>query len=465
MKKALNPKSLRLYWLILLVFFKRNKIWLGVLFISAFLVIFGQMKFQLFYNSNQLSLGFIGTYQEHDLPEEVTKLISDSLVEVDDKGKVSPKLAAGWETNNDATSFKFKLKDNLKWADGSTIKSQDLVFNIPNTQPSTPDDKTLQFNLKEPYSPLSSLLTRPLIKRGSMMGTGPYRITSIEKSRIFITKIELKPVDSSMPVIYIRFYPNEKVALTGFNLGEIQALFGISNPKVFSDNPKINLKQKTDYSRIVTILFQTKDPNLSSRSLRQALSYATEVIKGEEMANNPYPHNSWAYDSEAKKYLSNPEEAKLALGRAKASISEEKLKEEIILTTTPNLENVGAQVVNNWKSLGLNAKLRIESGIAQNFQSLLITQSIPSDPDQYTLWHATQEKTNLTKYNSKRADKDLEDGRKAITEEERKEKYFDFQKTLLEDAPAVFLYFPKYNIAYLKKVEANLNKILKLITN
>ncbi|EKD90004.1 MAG: Extracellular solute-binding protein, family 5 [uncultured bacterium] len=141
---------------------------------------------------------------------------------------------------------------------------------------------------------------------------------------------------------------------------------------------------------------------------------------------------------------------------------EDKLASEIILTATPNLEEVGKEIIGSWKKLGFDAKLRVESGIPQNFQALLITQSIPIDPDQYFLWHGTQTKTNLTRYNSKRVDKDLEDGRKIVTEEERKEKYFDFQKTLLEDTPATFLYFPKYNIVYLKKVEPLLEKIPNL---
>ena len=115
-----------------------------------------------------------------------------------------------------------------------------------------------------------------------------------------------------------------------------------------------------------------------------------------------------------------------------------------------------------WQELGLNAKLRVESGIPQNFQALLITQIIPQDPDQYQLWHSTQTLTNLSKYSSPRADKDLEDGRKTASEEERKEKYMDFQKVLMEDAPATFLYYPKYNIIYLKKIEGLLSKILPI---
>ncbi len=459
----LKLNNLKLFSLILIKIIKRNKLQflagLGIIFLVFFL----QFKFKLFYEPNSITLGFIGTYQEHDLPQEVTHLLSQGLVESGGDGKVHGKLVSNWETNDIATSFKFKLKNGLKWLDQTPIKASDLHFSIPNTEVAYPDDKTIQFNLKEPYSPLPSLLTKSLFKKNTLVGTGPYRIAKIEKSRIFITKLDLVSDDPGLPKISIRFYPNEKVAVTGFNLGEVQALFGFNNSKSFDNNLLIKIKQKVDYSKIVTILFNTgKDSVFFNRSLRQALAFGAPKIEGEQEANNPYPPFLWAYNPDSKKYLSNPAEAKSALERAKSSLSEDKLKQEIILTTTSNLEPVANKIASSWRELGLRVKTRVEEGIAQNFETLLITQSIPLDPDQYFLWHATQAKTNLTKYDSKRADKDLEDGRKIVNEEERKQKYFDFQRTLLEDAPAVFLYFPKNNIAYLKKKEKVLDKVLSL---
>lgn len=456
----MNFKSVRLFVLIVFEYLKRNLIWAAgglafVIILVAFLT-----KFNFFHSPNVIRIGLVGTYQEHDLPHEVTKLLSSGLVEASGDGKIKPFLVNGWETNNDATSFKFKLKD-LKWADNSVLKSSDLEFSIPNTNISYPDDKTVQFDLKESYSPLPSLLIRPIFKKGTLIGIGPYKIAKIEKSRIFITKLILEPRDNKSPTIIIRFYPNEKIAVTGFHLGEVQVLMGLSNPKLVNLNSLVSVKQTVDYSKIVTVLFQTIDPLLRNRSLRQALAFQAPKIDNEEVANNPFPPESWARNSDAKKYLSDPEEAQSALARAKTSLTDDNLKSELILTTTPNLEEVGKTVVASWKKLGLDSKLRVESGIPQNFQALLITQGIPIDPDQYFLWHATQTKTNLTKYDSKRVDKDLEDGRKIITEDERKIKYFDFQKTLLEDAPVVFLYFPKYNVVYLKKIEPLLNIIIQ----
>jgi len=222
-------KNLRLYFLISLEYFKRN--WQLVLFGTAvFLVsVFFAIKFNLISTSVIFSEGFIGTYQQHDLPLEVTRLISSGLVEATKDGKVVPKLAASWQTNSDATQFTFKLKPDLRWSDGSIVKSSDLEIVIPDVEVSYPNDKEVLIKLKESYSPFPTLLTKPLYKRGSLMGVGPYQVTKIEKSRIFITKILLTPVDSKLPTVAVRFYPNEKVAITGFNLGEVQVLLGFSN--------------------------------------------------------------------------------------------------------------------------------------------------------------------------------------------------------------------------------------------
>lgn len=454
MFKIPSPQLLRVALLIFLSYIKRNKGRTLLALIAALLLVFIQVQFGIFRKDYSLRIGMVGTYQEHDLPQEVAKLISKPLF---------PELVEGWDINNDATEFRFKLKDGLLWSDGSEVKSSELNFNIPNTQLSFPDEKTLQFMLKESYSPLPSLLIRPIFKKGSLLGTGPYQVSKVEKSRIFITKITLTAKSADLPAVYIRFYPSEKVAVAGLSLGEVQALLGATNPNVFEDNPQVRIIRKTDFGKIVTLLYNTADAALSNRSLRQTLSFQSPLIEEEEVANNPYPPNSWAYDKDSKKFLSNTDEAKAALERAKSSLPQENLKAEFNLTTTPNLERVGEKIISAWKELGLRVNLRIESGIPQNFQILLITQSIPQDPDQYFLWHSSQKRTNLSKYDSKRVDKDLEDGRKALTEEERKMSYFDFQKTLLEDAPATFLYFPKYNIVYLKKKESLLNKVLSLI--
>ncbi len=458
----MNFKALKLSFLIAFEYTKRNSKWFIFGLISLPILFFVEYKFGLLFSDSILRVGLVGTYQEHDIPQDVTKLLSRGLVKAGLDAKMNPDLVEGWSVNNDATEFKFTLKDNLYWADGTKLVASDISVAIPNAESFVLDEKTIQFKLKESYSPFPSLLTKPIFKKGTLIGTGPYKVEKVEKSKIFITKLTLISEKEGLTTLQIRFYPSESVARTGFNMGEVSVLMGFSNQHMMLDNPQLKLKQEIDYSKVVVVLFSTKDPLLSNRSVRQALSFAAPIIEGEQVANNPYPAHFWVYNPDSKKYLSNMDEAKKAMSRAKSSVPEDKLKGELILTTTPNLEEVAKKIEVAWKALGFDVKLRVESGVPQNFQAMLITQGIPQDPDQYFLWHSTQEKTNQAKYSSLRVDKDLEEGRKALADEDRKNSYFDFQRSLLEDAPATFLYFPKHSIIYLKKAERPLNKVLEL---
>ena len=79
----------------------------------------------------------------------------------------------------------------------------------------------------------------------------------------------------------------------------------------------------------------------------------------------------------------------------------------------------------------------------ENFLYKSPTIDIPKDPDQYVLWHSTQP-TNISKYKNPRIDKLLEDGRVELNQETRKKIYLDFQRFLVEDSPAIFLYHPSF---------------------
>lgn len=468
-------RALKVLVLIGISYFRRKfRFFLATFFVILVFIFTFIMLAPSLRNTVSVSEGIIGTYQEHDLPETVTRLLSHGLVEMDKSGKAIPKLVDGWEVNNDATVFTFKLKKDLSWTDGTEVKSSNLEFAIEDVEVSYPSDMIIQFKLKDSFSPFPSLLTKPIFKKGEkLVGIGDYELANchfllvfprkcIFKSRIFITKIILEPRKENLPKVILRFYPSEKIAQTAFSIGEIQAILGITEYSKNKGAPIFAQKQKQIYSKVISVLYNTTDPLLSNRYFRQALGYSIPKIAGEEEAESPIPPNSWVYNSELEEDLKDLESAKTALARAKQTTNPESLQKEIILTSTPQYEGIGRQIVSAWQSLELKAVLRVESGIPQNFQALLIAQSLPTDPDQYALWHSTQKKSNLTRYSSARIDKDLEDGRKTIKENERRIKYLDFQKILMEDHPATFLYFPKYNYTYLKKIEENLNKILPL---
>lgn len=437
-------------WLRILAANKVKVALLGFL-LALFLVIFGKTVLTA---PTVWSVGVVGVYDQSSLPSVVTNLISKSLVTVDKGGVIYPALAESWSVNNDATEYTFKLKEDLFWQDGSKLKSSDLTFRLPEVEVSYPDDRSILFKLAQSFSPFPTLLTPPLFKKDTLIGVGKFRVKRIETNRGLVTKLVLESAEK----IVVRFYPEEKVARVAFLLGEIDYLVGVSQMDELLNQPSIGVKKMTSHTKVVAVFYNTKDPLLSDKNLRRALSFAAPKVEGEERARGPISPQSWAYNDQVKDYLGKEDEAKEYLTKIK---SDQEL--QITLTTTAQFSSLGEKIIQAWKQLGVPAVLRIESGDPQNFQALLSAHPLPHDPDQYGLWHSSQTQTNLSKYKSDRVDRDLEDGRRTNDQNKRKELYFDFQKMLLDDAPATFLYYPKTNVVYRKKTKNSVDEVIKLL--
>lgn len=449
-------------------FYKRYKtrILLSVLIISILIVLVVRINvFSGIFSTTTITEGIVGTYTMDSLPVVVTSLLSEPLVSLDKTGSPSASLAASWTTNKEVTKWTFKIKKG-NWINGPQILAKDLEVSLPDVKAKVIDDETLEFNLTDSFSPFPSMLTKPVFEKVSRIGTGPYFIDRVEKNQVFIREITLKSKRKDLPNVVIKFYPDDKTAKNALKIGEVQSLLGISDISEFeNENPYVSYN-KPNFKRVVALFYNTKDPILSDRNFRLALSFGAPSIDNEMRAKTFVYPLSWAFNPDVKDFLDDKELAKEYLDKV-----EQGKKEKITLTAAANLKKEGEMVVKEWKNLGINAVLRVESGIPQNFQVLLITQevnpNIPLDPDQYSLWHSTQTANNISQYSSgsqysPRVDKNLEDGRKSIDFEVRKERYLDLQKVLLDDAPAAPLYFPKYNVVALKKILPELQKVTDL---
>ena len=165
------------------------------------------------------------------------------------------------------------------------------------------------------------------------------------------------------------------------------------------------------------------------------------------------PEN-WAYSS--------PQRYEYNIGKAKELLAKSQEKNfKVSLSTTQDLAELAQKIKSDWENIGVKTEVKIEESVPENFEALLIINQLKPDPDQYSLWHSTQKQTNITKLKDARIDKLLEDGRSSQEESKRKEIYADFQKALIEQAPASFLYYPyKYVVTY-----KNISKLFSKIPN
>ena len=121
-----------------------------------------------------------------------------------------------------------------------------------------------------------------------------------------------------------------------------------------------------------------------------------------------------------------------------------KINEELLSKLSSLLADEG--IIVNLDPLNYS-QLTQEILATRNFEMLIYELELTVDPDQYNLWHSLQKEypnLNLSGYEFSRVDIILEDARREADKEERKESYALFQKYLMNDSPAIFLYRPSY---------------------
>ena len=396
------------------------------------------LKFsKLFLTKKTERIGLVGRFTINELPLEIQTLISQGLTSLTPDDQVGPALATSWEINKEGKEYLFILKENVFWQDGKPVLAKDINYHFSDVTARALDDKRIKFELKEPFSPFPAIVSRPVFKKG-LLGTGEYKVKRIKKNGQIVEKIVLIPTkNKAKSHLIFRFYPTEEAARIAFKLGEIDLLRGISQIRELEKWEMVKIEPEVKFNRFVAVFFNTRNHHLANKSVRQALAYAIQK-RWQPRALNSINPQSWAFNPTVKKYEFNLEKAKKLFKKGE---SEEEVLKEIELATVPLLLQVAEEIKNDWEKLGITTKIKVISSLEEVSQALLISQEVAADPDQYVLWHSTQA-SNISHYKSPKIDKLLEDGRKTLDQKERKKIYHDFQRFLVEDSPAVFLFHP-----------------------
>lgn len=382
------------------------------------------------------TIGIVGVYSPSTLPYSIQRLIGMGLTEIDERGEPKPATATSWEATDSGKRYIFHLRSDLIWHDGKNFTSSDVNYNISGVEFVVVDDHTLEVKLKEPFAPLPILLSRPLF-RGNLSGLGPYKVVALELNGDMVRLMKLKPLTPQYPALTIRFYTTESLARTAFKLGEVAILEDQLGAGELESWKNVKVEERVDHTHYVALFYNTKDPLLSDRTVRQGLNFAVPTLDSEP-ATGPISPLSWAYSNKVRQYKFDLVTAERLLDKTATSTSSATLT----LSTFPTFLPLANRIAQSWQSLGITVNVKIESAVPDNYQVLLGSQEIPPDPDQYPFWHSTQV-ANISRIDNKRIDKLLEDGRKTINKNERLKIYADFQRFLAEEAPAAFLYYPK----------------------
>ena len=432
-------KKVRLFFLIFLAFLQKEKVPLIFSMIGGaliFLFVFKALPYIPKPKPIQ-KIGIVGNYGFDNLPKNILEYASSGLTKIDEKGLPQPALAKEWQTQKDGKIYIFTLADEIFWQDGTKITTKDFDLQLPGVETEIIADKILKFTLEDSFSPFPGLLANPLFKEG-YIGSGKYQIEKVSYAGNHIQSIFMVGQDKNM---LFKFYPTLDTALQAFKLGEIDTLKDLyENPFQEEWSFNVTIKKNIQDDQYVGLFFNLKDKFLSDKNLRQALAYTAPKGSENARAISPINPNSYFFNSDVKKYNINSKSAERLFEKFKENFQDEQIK--LTLHASSNLAEQAEEIKKEWEKLGAQIDIKFIDRIPDDFQILLIASKIPADPDQYPFWHSTQP-TNITGYKSPKIDKILEDARKTSDKAERKEKYLDFQKFLLEDCPVVFLYHPE----------------------
>jgi len=361
----------------------------------------------------QKSGGSITVGQELDIPgfdplkvgvfdtsaETAAAAIFDTLTYLDDKGEAQGKLAVSWTHSDDYKTWTFKLREGVKFQDGTPFNAQALKENFDRQKDpankcrcafyisyihdvQAPDELTAVYNLSDPALDLPARMavqssnnvvqsptawkTKGDDYNRNPVGTGPFVLKSwtagdrmvLEKNpnywnkgHPYLDRIILKPL------------PDAQSRFASLQSGEVDIIWDDEadpdNIQKAQKDPKLTVNTYRGSGAAVDA-FNTKVPPFDDVRVRQALVMAIDRKKMSQAltnglarpATNPYGDGSWVKckDDGALPY---------DVEKAKALIKDygKPVEFKMVVTATPRGRNTGQILQQFWKQIGANMEL------------------------------------------------------------------------------------------------------------
>lgn len=432
--------------------------------------------------------------------------IFNSLLKYDENLDYAPDLAESWEISNNQKTITFKLKKNLQWADGKPLTSADILFTWrlitnPNTRTpyssdyqlvknaSTPDPLTFKVTYESSYAPALDtwtslhILPKHILKDEDInntffsqrpTGSNYYKLDEWISGQQVTLKANDKSIMGapSISKLISRIIPDTSsqfLELTADNI-DVMNINPIQYQRVFP--ARKDLQQKIalykELGNGYTYLgFNLKKAPFNDIRVRQALNYAIdkdEVIKGVllglgEAISSPYkPGTRWnnpnlsPYPYDPTKALNLLKDAGYVKDKNGSLVKNgTPLKFEIITNQNKQREMTAVLIQRRLQEIGVEVSIRVIEWASfvnrfiktGEFDVVVLGWSLSLDPDQYNIWHSSQQgpgQFNFLGYSNNRVDELLELGRKELNPLKREKIYHEFSKYLLEDSPIVYLY-------------------------
>lgn len=436
--------------------------------------------------------------------QNISRLLYEPLVSLNNSYKPEPALAIEW-AKQDATNYIIKLRENVKWSDGTNFNAEDVRYTIDRLKIDTPsvyssnvqyvnqvdvvDDYTLKINLTQEVPFFEYYLTFPIMsakyygqddfkntqKNIKPIVTGKYKIKEVQSSYITLEKNEnwwnAKKIGLSLEKININLYSSVGELYNSFKTGNTDIL--ATNNNNFSDyigTIGYNLKEVRGREHNF-IALNTTSQYLSDIQVRKAVAASidktaiTNNVYGSKyyVSSFPLEYGSYLYKGNNSSVQYNLEQAKQYLtdgGWVDRNNSWQKNVNYRTQRLTLNLvvkasNNAQVQIAENIKTQleaqGIRINIIQASDVQyqnykqnKNYDMILCSMNLPITPDLTTFFG----EGNLANYMSEETTQIMNEVKNTNDENVLKEKYEKLEQIYNTQIPYISLVNSKYNILY-----------------
>jgi peptide/nickel transport system substrate-binding protein len=423
--------------------------------------------------------------------ERIGSLIFDDLLTRDEHFNVQPWLAERWEIP-DPLTYIFHLHHGVRFHDGRPLTSRDVKWTfdsllqgkVRSTKASVyrfvdhidaPDDDTVVFHLKEAFSTLVWNLSggaMGIVPYGSgvevaehPVGSGPFRFVSAqqdkevvieqnddywgERPRLRNVRFLVVP-DSTTRALELR-KGSADVAINAFSADTVMALRHESLHTITAPG--------TIYSYIA---LNVRDPILKDVRVRQALGYAIDrrplieyLWRGlAQPAASILPMQSWAYNGQVPSYSFDPQHARQLLDEAGYPlINGLRFRLTMKTSTEESTRLLAAVLQQQLRDVGIALDIRtfefatffadVTRGAFELYSLRWIGGNEDPDIFEYAFHSARfpPKGANRSYYSNPKIDELIDQSRRELDQQKRRELYAEVQRILARDLPYINLWY------------------------
>jgi peptide/nickel transport system substrate-binding protein len=330
----------------------------------------------------------------HATGVQINKVVFESLIQLDGNGTARPLLASSWETSADGKAWTFKLRDGVKFHDGTAFDaaavkftvdriidgsaggSSSLAFLGPIERAEVVDRLTVRLHFKKPYPALLdgletgylAIVSPAAVKKHGKefgqhpVGTGPYVFESWTRGQQVILK--KNPAYAWAPptmkhqgpgyldeIVY-RFIPEHQTRLATLEKGEVDVIGRAPGPDIgrLREDKRFVVYLNMFKGAPTMFLVNAAKPPTNEVAVRQAMLYAMNreaVVKAvtfgiSTVASGPLKPSIWSYWKGVEDmYHQDPAKARQLLEQAgwKAGSDGIRAKNGVRLKTIVNVKD------------------------------------------------------------------------------------------------------------------------------